>query len=237
MFIECRHILPSGLKCKSPAVRNRPFCYFHSGLRRFSSDGTSGSKEPLILPSLEDLHGIQIALTEVLTAFGHGRIDRRQTGMYLYGLQIATQIASRLNTQENRSTVRSTTCDSFGEDLAEEATTCEPPHDCLQCSNRGTCKNFENYESEVEELEEQFAEEEEEDDNDDPGDSDSEDTDDEEDEEDDEEEYLDQDEINRRFIRALRRRQKEREEREVSRTITNAPIAGCPVQAALTNTP
>jgi len=163
MFIECRHILPSGLKCQSPALRNRPFCYFHSGLRRFSSDGTSGHKEPLILPSLEDLSGIQIALMEVLSAFGHERIDRRQAAVYLNGLQLATRIAMKTSTLQNPSSVRAVTCDDQGGDLAEETTTCEPPNDCLQCTTRNSCKKFEDYEYEVEQLEEQLAEEEEED--------------------------------------------------------------------------
>ncbi len=164
MFIECRHILPSGLKCQSPALRNRPFCYFHSGLRRFSSDGTSGHKEPLILPSLEDLSGIQIALMEVLSAFGHERIDRRQAAVYLNGLQLATRIAMKTSTLQNPSSVRAVTCDDQGGDLAEETTTCEPPNDCLQCTTRDSCKKFEDYEYEVEQLEEQLAEEEEEED-------------------------------------------------------------------------
>jgi len=220
MFIECRHILPSGLKCKAPALRNRPFCYFHSGLRRFSSGAASVEKEPLILPSLEDLNGIQIALMEVLAAFSHTRIDRRQAGMYLYGLQIATQIAMKTSTHENPSAVRSITCDELGEDLAEEATTCEPPRDCLQCSSRDTCRIFEKYEDEVEELEQQLAEEEEEDEDndDDSGDDDEEedDSDEEQDNEDESEGYMDEAEIHRQFMQALRRREKERASRQAA---------------------
>ena len=177
MFAECRHILPSGLKCKSPAIRNRHFCYFHSGLRRYSADATSARKEPLILPSLEDLRGVQIAITQVLSAFAHGRIDRREVGAYLYGLQLTTRIAIHIathenpaSTHENPASIRSITCDDSGADLAEEQNTCEPPHDCLACPNRETCKNFENYESEVEELEEQLAEQEEEQEQDPAGD-------------------------------------------------------------------
>ena len=162
MFIECRHILPSGLKCKSPALRNRPFCYFHSGLRRHSADGASDRKEPLLLASLEDPSGVQIAIMDVLNAYGHGRIDRRQAGLYLYGLQIATQVATRLNTHENPSAVRSITCDNDGLELAEEATACEPPQDCLTCQTRATCNRFEDFECEVEELEQRLAEAEEE---------------------------------------------------------------------------
>ena len=162
MFIECRHILPSGLKCKAPALRNNPFCYFHGRLRRYAEDGLSNRKEPLILPSLEDASGIQIGVMEVLNALGSGRIDRLQARVYLYGFQIASRLALRATAHEDSAVVRSMTCDNYGEVLAEEATACEPPSDCLACPKRPTCKDFENYETEVEELEDQLAEQEDE---------------------------------------------------------------------------
>ena len=32
MYIECRHILPNGRKCHSPALRGKPFCFHHAKL-------------------------------------------------------------------------------------------------------------------------------------------------------------------------------------------------------------
>jgi hypothetical protein len=31
---KCRHIMPSGKQCRAYALRDEPFCYFHSRLRR-----------------------------------------------------------------------------------------------------------------------------------------------------------------------------------------------------------
>jgi hypothetical protein len=32
MFIECRHRMPNGCKCHSPALCGKPFCYHHARL-------------------------------------------------------------------------------------------------------------------------------------------------------------------------------------------------------------
>jgi len=52
MFQECRFILTSGYKCKSPALRGQEFCYFHTAARRYASIRTS-SADPLQFPSIE----------------------------------------------------------------------------------------------------------------------------------------------------------------------------------------
>jgi hypothetical protein len=37
MFLECRHILTSGHKCKSPALRDQQFCYSYMPARRYAA--------------------------------------------------------------------------------------------------------------------------------------------------------------------------------------------------------
>ena len=32
MHSECRHIMPSGKKCRGAALRGTPYCYFHNRL-------------------------------------------------------------------------------------------------------------------------------------------------------------------------------------------------------------
>lgn len=199
MYRECRHILPTGRKCKCPAVTGQLRCHFHSTMRHHSEDGLSDRKEPLILPSLEDVAGIQIALMQVTSALGSGRITNKQAGLYLYALQIASTLAARAEKmQPVKDAVRSVTCDDRGNILAEEVTVCEPPHDCLHCQNRPTCDKFEDYQDEVEELEEQLEEEEDEDETEDEEEDDEcdgEDEDDEEDEDDSDEEVEDEESI------------------------------------------
>ena len=155
MFIECRHIKPSGLKCKSPAVRKTPYCYFHTGLYRSRNPSLSDAREPIIFPSLEDPTGVQIALQQVLGALGSSRIDPRRASLYLRGLEIAGRLAAKPPSDSPGESVRDLSCDQNGDPLALEKTTCEPPEDCLKCGQRDQCKDFEDYEDEVAELEEQ----------------------------------------------------------------------------------
>jgi hypothetical protein len=120
MFIECRHILPRGTKCKSPALRGKVYCYFHDRLQRFEQDGQRDTREPLCLPPLEDARGIQMALGQVLAALGSGRVDIRRAGLYLYGLQLATQLLPQLPKPSPDEMVRALTCDADGNFIAEE---------------------------------------------------------------------------------------------------------------------
>jgi hypothetical protein len=91
MFIECCHILPSGKKCESPALRGKSCCYFHDRLHAFAKDGTRKDRNSLRLPMVEDACGIQMALMQVLGSLATRRISCRRAGLMLYGLQIAAQ--------------------------------------------------------------------------------------------------------------------------------------------------
>jgi hypothetical protein len=37
MFLECRHILTSGHKCKAAALRGQQFCYSYMPARRYAA--------------------------------------------------------------------------------------------------------------------------------------------------------------------------------------------------------
>jgi hypothetical protein len=153
MFKECRYILPSGLKCKSPALRGQTYCYFHTGLRRFAESRRRGAKEPIELPSLEDPSGVQMAIMQVLSSLGASRLDPRHAGLYLYGIQLATQIALRAAGQGQPECPVTTLSMEDGELLAPAQIVCEPPADCLGCTQRDICCDFERYKGDVEILE------------------------------------------------------------------------------------
>lgn len=141
MYKECRHIQPSGHKCKSPALRGQSFCYYHTSARRLARISRT-SAEPLLFPSIEDTGGVQIALNQIFREFGAHRLDRRQAGVYLYGLQIAAGIARKSDEKPSR-TVREVSEESEnGTLVAPEKTTCEPPLDCLYCLRREFCPDF-----------------------------------------------------------------------------------------------
>ena len=120
MFVECRYVLPKGTKCQSPALRGKVYCYFHDRLEFFEQDGQRYTQEPLCLPSLEDVHGIQMALTQILSALGSGRLDQRKAGLYLYGLQLASQILTRVPHTSPDDMVSALNCDDHGHFIAED---------------------------------------------------------------------------------------------------------------------
>lgn len=160
MFNECRHIMSSGLKCRAAALRDKPFCYFHTSLHFSAVPRTSYADLAPRFPPLEDECSLKIAIGEVLSALNSSRIDARRAGVLLYGLQIAAQVTGRPSTIDESDLVRSTCDGENGELLAPEKTTCEPPEDCYSCTKREECDDFDIYADEVEENEK--AEEEEE---------------------------------------------------------------------------
>jgi hypothetical protein len=87
--------MPRGVKCHSPALGGKSYCYYHDRLHIYRRDGCREDDNPLALPYLEDANGIQLALMQVLGAIGTGRLGRRRGGMMLYGLQIAIQALDR----------------------------------------------------------------------------------------------------------------------------------------------
>jgi hypothetical protein len=125
MVTECRHILPKGTKCKSPALRGKVYCYFHDRLQRFVQDGQRDACEPLFLPSIEDARGIQMAISQILAALGSGRVDSRNAGLYLYGLQLATQLLPQLPEPSPQEMVRTLTTGADGNYIAAEETPLE----------------------------------------------------------------------------------------------------------------
>ena len=156
MISECRHILASGKKCQAFAVTNSSFCFFHRNQRE-RRDTAVRPGTPFILPTLEDAHSALNAVNDVFRAMGEGRLKRAEAGTYLYGIQIAARLIVRID-QTTIKPVRNLCYDNYGTELAELKTICEPPEDCLQCTRRETCDDFEDYEEEVEELEQQLAE-------------------------------------------------------------------------------
>jgi hypothetical protein len=84
MYKVCRHIRTSGGRCRAAAVHNHNFCFYHLTQRQ-----STPAAAPLELPPLEDRAAIQIAISRVLAALAAGLLDRRDAGLFLYGIQIA----------------------------------------------------------------------------------------------------------------------------------------------------
>lgn len=159
MYNLCRHMMPSGARCQSPALRGAIYCYFHNNLHAHGNPSAASRTEILQLINIEDTRGIQLALTQILHCLGDTRLDSRRAGLYLYALQIAAQLTQQDTTPEPLQIVRETSCDLEGQRTAPERVRCDPGLDCDTCAKREKCylPDGINYRS-VKRIYEQMAE-------------------------------------------------------------------------------
>ncbi len=82
---QCEHIKVNGLRCGSPSLKGRKFCYFHYEVTR-----------PLIrtdIPVLEDAGSVQYSLNRIAEYILEKRIDYKQASLLLWLMQIASSNA------------------------------------------------------------------------------------------------------------------------------------------------
>lgn len=176
MYNECRHVMPSGNRCQSPALRGTPYCYFHTNLHRCTSpSGDRVIKEPLHTISIEDIGGIQLALTQVLAALNSSFVDTRRAHLLLRGLQIATRLVTMKAKAKPSEFVTTISSDEQGLPLAPEEQGCEPPEDCRNCANSEICDNYEDPGDDEDDESDDDNDEDEDDDEDEEGEEDSDD--------------------------------------------------------------
>jgi len=133
--------MPSGKKCGSAALRGTPFCYFHTRVHQAAKAKPDPKNAPLKLPVLEDRSAIQLALAQILDALASARIDSKQAGLLLYGLQIAsTNISGDASVPSG--TVMNVTRTRNGGELAPQELDCDRPEDCKQCIGRERCLHY-----------------------------------------------------------------------------------------------
>lgn len=162
MYKECRHIKPNGSRCHSPALSGKPYCYHHNNFHR-RGNATSVGVASFPTTSIEDLHGIQIALNQVLSSFNSPYVDARRAGVFLYGLNLATNVAKHISdppaTESVRTLQNEPGSESEADALAPEKIACEPPKDCLTCAHCDYCANYQDADEEETEEEYEAAEE------------------------------------------------------------------------------
>ena len=83
---ECRHVMPSGLHCQSPAMRGSGFCYFHARPQR----PTHPREARIEMPSRLDSKGAQLFVHRIMEALANGHISARRGAVLLYGLQMSS---------------------------------------------------------------------------------------------------------------------------------------------------
>ena len=94
-FPLCRHVMPSGLRCRSARLRgSHLFCYFHNrACDRRRERQQSGERGAALrnIPALEDRAAVRIALEEVARACINDEISERKAAVLFYGLKLAMQ--------------------------------------------------------------------------------------------------------------------------------------------------
>src|SRR3954470_6892847 len=66
-FSRCKHIRVNGVRCGSPSLHEKLFCYYHNRARKLHVAP--------VVPILEDANALQFALSEVLQAIQDDQID------------------------------------------------------------------------------------------------------------------------------------------------------------------
>jgi hypothetical protein len=119
MYRKCRHIMPSGLRCESPALTQAYFCYFHSKIHSIGAE-PNAKYGPMLLPSPEGPAGIQLSIAKITDALINNRIDAKKAGLLLYAMQIASQHINSISPGDMDQTIESMTHTADGDELAPE---------------------------------------------------------------------------------------------------------------------
>ena len=124
----CRHIKTNGLQCHAPALAGGQWCYFHNRLHtrhsRFRPNDANREYftrgRDLELCALEDRESVQLAISVVINALATNNIETKRATALLYGLQLASSNAVRLNNApETPEVVRTVESSPDGLDLAQ----------------------------------------------------------------------------------------------------------------------
>lgn len=105
MFVECRHIMPTGRKCRAAALRGKPFCFYHAKLH-FRKNVTRRPGK-LTEPSIEGVPALTAAVAKALAALCSPLTDTRRAGLLLYGLHLAADLSKRNSDSPTRRTIES----------------------------------------------------------------------------------------------------------------------------------
>ncbi len=148
MYFECRHIMPNGARCHSPALHDMNFCYFHNRIQaiakpsRAKSHSAKAGDEPFKYPILEDRTAIQVALSQIINDLSSSKLDPRRAGILLYAVQIASQNVERKQDILPFRSVDAFSLSSDGEMIAPQLRICEDADLCSTCHLRDTCTEF-----------------------------------------------------------------------------------------------
>lgn len=83
---SCRHIMPTGRVCKSPAMRGSAYCYYHGPDKKTRRTSRSAELTFEIAP-LTDPSCIPLIADQILRAMASNRISKGRAAVMFQGLQ------------------------------------------------------------------------------------------------------------------------------------------------------
>jgi hypothetical protein len=105
---RCRHIRTNGTQCGSPALKGKELCFYHQQNQpkqvELYVDGERYADGQIIIPVFEDAHSIQTVIRQVVQLMLSRRIDRKDAGILLYALQIASGNLKTMRTERAKPT-------------------------------------------------------------------------------------------------------------------------------------
>ena len=105
---RCRHVKTNGTQCGSPALKDKELCYYHEQNRpepvELYIDGERYCDSQIVLPVFEDAHSIQTVIRQVVQLMLTRRIERKDAGLLLYALQIASGNLKTMQAEKARPT-------------------------------------------------------------------------------------------------------------------------------------
>ena len=119
MYQACRHIKTNGLRCESPALKDSPFCYYHSKVHAVGAEPHL-KYGPLQLPTPEDAAAIQLSVARINDAVINGRIDLKKAACLFSGIRIAARFIDPKAYFHEEKTVQSAEQTADGDELAPE---------------------------------------------------------------------------------------------------------------------
>ena len=91
---RCRHVKTNGTQCGSPALKGKELCFYHEQNQprevELYLDGDRYCDGTIMIPPFEDAHSIQMVLRHIVQLMLQRRIERKDAGLALYALQIAS---------------------------------------------------------------------------------------------------------------------------------------------------
>lgn len=85
---QCLHTKVDGVRCGSPALTGKNYCYFHNNIRR--------RPKKFELPPVEDANALQVAIMEIIRAVADDRLELKKASILLYAVQIAQANMGRI---------------------------------------------------------------------------------------------------------------------------------------------